>query len=320
MRIFIAGATGVVGRRVVPALIGAGHEVTAVGRTAEKRGALARAGARPVELDLFDAGAVARAVAGHEVVINLATHIPSSARILLPGAWRENSRVRRVAAANLAAGALAGGARRFIQESFALAYPGAGDAWVDETAAIAPARYNRAVLDAEAAAGRFTGRGGVGVVLRFAGFYGPDSPQLADLVRYVRKGFAPMPGRAEAFFPSVSHDDAAGAVVAALGVPAGVYNVGDDEPIRHREYFDVLARALGVPAPRLMPRWMTPLFGSLGRTLARSVRLSNRKFREASGWSPRYRSVREGLPAVVAGAGWADGALSSRTQVSGRST
>jgi nucleoside-diphosphate-sugar epimerase len=312
MRIFIAGATGVVGRRVVPALLGVGHEVTAVGRTAEKREALARAGAMPVEVDLFDAGAVARAVTGHEVVINLATHIPSSTRMLLPGAWRENGRVRRVASANLAEGALAGGAGRFIQESFALAYPGKGESWVDETVPIRPARYNRAVLDAEGAAGRFTEHGRVGVVLRFAGFYGPDSPQLADLVKYVRKGFAPMPGGPEAFFPSVSHDDAAGAVVAALGVPAGVYNVVDDEPVRHREYVEVLAGALGVRAPRLMPPWMTPLFGSLGETLARSVRLSNRKLREAAGWSPWYPSVREGFPAVVASAGWADGASSPR--------
>jgi len=90
VRVFVAGATGVVGRRVVPALVGAGHGVTAVGRTPERRETLARMGAVPAELDLFDKGAVARAVAGHDAVINLATHIPLSTRMLFPGAWREN--------------------------------------------------------------------------------------------------------------------------------------------------------------------------------------------------------------------------------------
>jgi nucleoside-diphosphate-sugar epimerase len=302
MRVFVAGATGVIGRRVVPALVHAGHRVTAVGRTPEKRDALSRAGATPLDVNLFDRDAVARAVAGHEVVMNLATHIPSSTRMLLPGAWRENSRIRREASANLADAARSAGAARFIQESFGLTYLDAGDNWVHETAPVAPAKYNRAVLDAEAAAERFTERGGTGVVLRFAGFYGPDSPQFHDLLKFVRKGFAPLPGAPDAFFSSVSHDDAASAAVAALELPAGIYNVADDEPLRRREYFDILAAALGVPPPRLMPRWMTRLFGSLGETLARSLRLSNRKLRGACDWSPKYPSVRQGVEPSVGGA------------------
>jgi nucleoside-diphosphate-sugar epimerase len=301
MRVFIAGATGVVGRRLVPALVGAGHAVTALARTTAKRDALARAGATPSDASLFDSAALGRAVARHDVVINLATHIPSATRMLLPGAWRENSRVRREGSANLAAAALAGGASRYIQESFALIYRDSGDRWIDETAPVATARYNRAVLDAEAATDRFTQRGGAGVVLRFAGFYGPDSPQLHDLLKYVRKGFAPLPGAADAFFSSVSHDDAATAAVAALNVPTGIYNVVDDEPLRRREYVDALAAAIGVRPPRLMPRWMTPLFGSLGETLARSLRISNRKLRKAAGWSPKYPSVREGFGTLARG-------------------
>ena len=256
-----------------------------------------------MDVDLFDREAVARAVAGHEVVMNLATHVPSSTRMLFPGAWRENGRIRREASVNLAEAACSGGAGRFIQESFGLTYADAGDRWVEETAPVAAAKYNRAVADAETAAERFTKRGGAGVVLRFAGFYGPDSPQLLDLVKYVRKGFAPLPGAAEAFFSSVSHDDAASAAVAALELPAGVYNVVDDEPLRRREYFDALAAALGVPPPKLMPRWMARVFGSLGETLARSLRLSNRKLRGACGWSPRYPSVREGFVAALGSRG-----------------
>jgi nucleoside-diphosphate-sugar epimerase len=99
---------------------------------------------------------------------------------------------------------------------------------------------------------------------------------------------------------SVAHDDAATAVVAALNIRAGVYNVVDDEPLRRREYFAALAKALGVPPPKLPPLWLGRLTGSVGETIARSLRISNRKLREESGWAPRYPSVREGYRAVVA--------------------
>jgi len=299
MRVFVAGATGVVGRRAVPMLLERGHAVTGVARSPEKRAALERAGAAAVKLDLFDPGAVARAVAGHEVVINLATHIPPGMRVFLRRAWRENDRIRRQCAANLARAAAAAGARRFIQESFAPVYPDRGADWIDETVSISPVRYNRSVTDAEGAAEQFTRGGGQGVVLRFGWFYGPDSPQVADMIRYVRKGWAPLPGPAEAYWSSLSHDDAAAAVVAALGVPAGVYNAVDDEPLSRREYFDSLAAALGVEPPRLPPGWAKYLMGSLGSLMARSLRISNRKLRSASAWSPKYRSAREAWPDLL---------------------
>jgi nucleoside-diphosphate-sugar epimerase len=299
MKIFVTGATGVIGRRAVPLLIAAGHRVTAVGRTPEKRAALERLGAETAAVDLFDVGAVRAAVAGHEAVCNLATHIPPSSRVFLPGAWRENDRIRSVASANLVEAALAGGAERFIQESFGLIYPDRGDEWIDETVPLQPARYNRSVIDAERAAERFNQAGGTAVVLRFAGFYGPDSGMLLDLIKLVRKGWVPLPSSPEAFISSVSHDDAATAVVAALGVPAGVYNVVDDEPLRRREYFGSLAAALGVKPPKLPPAWMARLMGSLGEMLARSERISNRKLRAASGWAPKVPSVREGWRTIA---------------------
>ena len=298
-RVFVTGATGVVGRRLVPLLAAAGHRVSAVGRTAEKRELLTRLGATPVDVDLFDAAALRRAVAGHDVVVNLATHIPPSSRVVLPGAWRENDRLRRVAAAHVAEAAAAGGAERLVQESFAPIYEDRGDEWIDEGTPVRPVRYNRTVLDAEAAAERF-GRGGrAAVVLRFAYFYGPDGDFTRQIIRLVRKGWAPVLGSPRGFISSVSHDDAASAVAAALGVPAGVYNIVDDEPLRRREFVDVLAAALGVAPPRLPPPWVARLAGSMGELLARSLRISNRKLRDASGWAPRYPSVREGWRAVV---------------------
>jgi 2-alkyl-3-oxoalkanoate reductase len=301
MRIFMTGATGVVGRRAVPLLVAAGHEVTAVGRSLEKRAALEKAGARPVEVNLFDAEAVRQAVAGHEVVIHLATHIPSSSmKMLMPGTWRENDRLRSVASKNLVDAALAGGVERYIQEAFAPVYADGGDAWIDETWPVKPVRYNRSVLDAERAAARFSESGRTGVVLRFGLFYGPDSAMVQDMIGVVRKGWAPVPGPPDGFVSAVSHDDAATAVVAALAVEAGIYNVVDDEPLRRRAYVSALADALGVSSPKLPPTWMAKLMGSLGEVLSRSQRISNRKLRAASDWKPKYPSVREGWRAVVA--------------------
>lgn len=301
MKIFVTGATGVVGRRAVPLLVRAGHEVTAVARTADKANAMRRAGARPVTVDLFDAAGVRRALAGHDAVINLATHIPrSTVRMLLPWSWRENDRIRREASAVLVDAALAEGVSQFVQESFAPLYPDCGDEWVDEAVPPRPTAYNRSMLDAERSAARFSHAGGTGVVLRFAGFYGPDASHVPDLVRFTRRGMSALPGRPEAYFSSLSHDDAASAAVAALGVPAGIYNVADDEPLRRAEFGRVVADSLGVPPPKPAPAWMGRMMGSLGELLSRSVRVSNRKFREASGWSPRYPSLREGWPATLA--------------------
>ncbi len=260
MRIFVTGATGVVGRRLVPRLCELGHQVTALAHSPDKRRGLARVGASPVSVDLFHGAALESAVAGHDAVVNLATHIPWPAwRIMLRSAWAENDRLRREASSNLVDAAIVGGVRCFVQESFAPVYPGCGDRWISEDTPIAPVAYNRSVADAEAAAARFTEAGRIGVVLRFGAFYGPDARHLVETIRMVRRGWAPMPGPPGSFVSSVSHDDAASAAAAALGAEAGVYNVVDDEPVTHREYFDSLAEALGVDPPRLPPLGDVPV-------------------------------------------------------------
>jgi 2-alkyl-3-oxoalkanoate reductase len=300
MNILVTGATGVVGRRLVPLLRDAGHAVTAVARSPAGRAQVAGDGATALELDLFDAGGVRRAVAGHDAVVNLATHIPPPSRILLPWAWTENDRLRRDASAIIADACMAADVPRLVQESFAPVYPDCGDRWIDETTAIKPVRYNRTVADAEASVDRFSRGGRTGVTLRFGGFYGPDAAQTIELIKYIKKGWAPLPGPPEAFISSISHDDAATAVAAAVTLPGGVYNVVDDEPMTHRAFLDTLADALRVPAPKLPPSWVTPLFGSLGKMAARSLRISNRKLRAASGWMPKHASVRDAWRPLVA--------------------
>lgn len=250
MKIFVTGATGVVGRRAVPLLLGAGHQVTARGRSRERLAELARAGAVTKAIDLLDRDSVAAAMAGHDAVVNLATHVPGAGvRAFLPGAWAENDRVRRAGSAILADAAIALGLGRFVQESFALTYPDSGTRWVDESVPVQPARYNRTVVDAEMSAARVTRSGGVGVALRFALFY---------------------------------------------------YNVVDDEPLTRRTFADAVAAIAGTAPPKLPPSWAAALGGSLGETIARSLRLSNRILRAASTWAPRYPSAREGWRAAYA--------------------
>lgn len=299
MKIFVAGATGVIGRRLIPMLVSAGSQVTAVARSKAKSAQLEKQGASPVELDLFDPHAVREAVAGHNTVINIATKIPSGSRIFLPGAFKENIRIRMEASRNLANAAIATRAQRFVQESFAPAYPDRGDEWIDEDVPIMPGKYIESVVDAESAAQTFTRSGGAGVVLRFSMLYSGDSSLTLDTVNFVRKGLAPVFGGGDAFMSSIWADDAASAVFASLRVPAGVYNITDNVPMRRREVFDILAKELGVKRPRILPPWFSKLTGSLGDTLGRSHRLSNAKFRQASGWVPRVPSVKDGWKLLV---------------------
>jgi nucleoside-diphosphate-sugar epimerase len=298
-RVFVTGATGVIGRLVIPPLVARGHRVTAVGRTPEKRARLSALGADPIALDILNRDSARRALAGHEVVLNLATHIPSSTLgMLFRGAWRENDRVRREGSAALVDAALAAGVSRFIQESFAPVYEERGDEWIDEPSPQRPTAYNRTVLDAERSAARFSAAGGAGVVLRFAGFYGPDE-LLNVMVGVVRRGWSPLPGRADAYWSSVSHEDAAAAAIAALDLPPGTYNVCDDEPLTRRDWADALADAAGTRHPRLLPGWLAALGGPTMELMSRSQRITNARLKGASRWAPRWRSARDGLRAAV---------------------
>ncbi len=299
-KVLVTGATGVVGRRLVPCLLRNGHRVVVIARPSERRQGLERAGATAADADLFDVRSLRRAASGCDVVVNLATHMPtSSTQMMHLSAWKENDRVRREGSANLVEAALAEGVGRFVQESFAPLYPDSGDRWIGEETPLKPVRYNRTVLDAERSAQRFTKAGGTGVILRFAGFYGRDSRFLLEAIEQVQRGRAFLPGPPDAYFSSVSHHDAATAAAAALAIPAGAYNVVDDEPVTRREYFDSLAGAIGGPTPKLLPFWAKWLLGSLGEVLARSLRISNAKLKGVSPWKPKYPSVREGWPAMV---------------------
>lgn len=289
------------GRRAVPALVAAGHRVTAVARSPEKEAQLRAAGATPVTVDLFDPAAVRAAVDGHDVVCHLATHIPPTTQAWRASAWATNDRLRREASRHLVDAALATGVERYVQESVTFAYADGGDAWLDEDAPLAPNPVVASTLDAAAQAARFTDAGGTGVVLRFGLLYGPDAHHTIDTIAGVRRRFPHFPlGPPRSWLSSLHLDDAGPAVAAALVTPAGAWNVVDDEPVTRRQYLDALAGAIGAGPVRYPGAVLARVAGRRAEVLARSQRVSNRRLQQATGWAPTVTSVDQGWPLVVA--------------------
>jgi nucleoside-diphosphate-sugar epimerase len=256
--------------------------------------------AEPVEASLFDAEAMKSASAGRDTIMNLATSVPPTNRIGRSSAWRDNDRIRAEGSRILVDAALAAGAAGYVQESVVFAYADHADQWIDETWALRPAPISRSAVIAEEQVARFTAHGGIGLALRFGSHYGPDSSHTIDAVRMARRRIAATFGKKGAFLPAITTDDAAGAVVACLGTPAGVYNIVDCEPLTRLDHFGALAESLGVPPPHFLPVTLGRLLGSNTRMLMRSLRVSNRRFVEATGWTPAYPSATQGWKHVVA--------------------
>jgi len=288
--IVITGSTGVIGARAVRELLAAGHRVTGVTRSARGRERLERLGARAVEADVYDEASLRRAFDGADAVVNLLTSIPSADRMGDPSAWEENDRLRTEASAAIVRAARAAGVRRLVQESIAFVYADGGDAWLDEDAPVAGGGVTTSALTAERNARELFD--GDTVVLRFGLFVGADSGSTRAALEAARSGASIAPGPPGAYRPIVWLDDAATAVVAALRAPAGTYNVSDADPPTNAEIDAALAAAVGASA--LRPA--TPQDGPMGR----SQRVSSRRLREATGWTPRVRAGTESWERIAA--------------------
>jgi len=302
MKLFVTGATGALGRAAVPHLVAAGHEVRAVARTDAKAAKLRAAGAEPVSVDLFDPDAVRAAVAGCDGVAHLATHIPATRKAMRDSAWEENNRLRTDTTRYLVDAAIAAGASVVVKESITFIYPDRGPDWIDEdvpVSAIGP--IVEPTLEGERIIGGFTGDGRRGIVLRFGLFYGPKNPMTVEGLRLARWRASRVTGKAGDYMSSIHTDDAGAAVAAALDAPAGIYNVADDEPLTRRAYLDAFSRAFGLPKLRVTPGWVVKLLaGKAAGVLLASQRVSNRRFRDLTDWTPAYPSAREGWAAVAA--------------------
>lgn len=293
MKVFVTGGTGVIGTRAVPALVAAGHEVTAVARGDDKAALVRSMGATPVAVDLFDADAVKAAVAGHDAVANLVTNIPPMTKAARPEAWATNDRLRTEASRHLVDAALAAGAGDFVQESICFPYLDQADAWIDEDSPIEHGLVFASSADAEASTARFAAAsGGTGVVLRFAQFHGPGSSHVELFNKIARLRINPFVGPPDAYSSFIHADDAGSAVAAALTIPSGTYNVGDDEPVTRADAGRAMAEALGIKRLRAVPGPLMAVLPSSAKALARSLRISNRRFKAASGWTPVHPSIR----------------------------
>lgn len=294
--VVVAGATGELGRRVLPLLTDAGHDVTALVRGPDSAGRLTASAVRAVEADLFDRDAVLAACAGAEAVINLATRIPPPHRAAFGRAWRDNDLLRTEASANLAAAATAHGAR-FVQESVVFPYADGGAGWLDEEAPTDPAAFLASSAVAEENARGVTEAGGVGVVLRFGSFVAVGSPHTDATLAGARRGVLPMLGPPDGYESLLTTDDAAAAVVAALSAPPGTYNVVEDEPATRDEHANALAAVLA-RSVRLPPE----VLGRVGPAsiLARSRRVSNARLREATSWRPSTPRLADAWADLVA--------------------
>jgi nucleoside-diphosphate-sugar epimerase len=311
VRVFLAGATGVIGRRLIPQLLAAGHQVTGMTRSAERSEQLRAAGAEPVVADAFDAQALAGVVAGArpDAVIHQLTSIP--ARIdprRMERDFAVNDRLRSEGTANLVAAAKAAGAQRLIAQSVAFFYaPGPpGTVHSEEDPLVRPEQAPKPVRRSAAALAtleRSVLEAG-GTVLRYGYFYGPGSAIARDgsTGAAVAKRQLPIVGSGAGVWSFIHVDDAASATVAALETgKAGVFNVVDDEPAPVSEWIPALAQALGARKPRKVPAWLArPLAGSYGVAMMTEAQgASGERAKRELGWSPRYASWREGFRSAL---------------------
>jgi nucleoside-diphosphate-sugar epimerase len=293
----------VLGRPTIPKLIAAGHQVTALARGPEKAAQVQAAGATPVDVDLFEPNGLNAATAGHDAVLHLATKIPPVSKAARTSSWDENNRIRTEGTRNLVDAALANGVGLLVKESIAFTYADGGDAWLDEESPVDVSRLIEPTIEGEQIALAFAGDGRRAVVLRFGFFHAAGAAHTDNFLKMARMRVAPVLGSPDGYQSIIHVDDAADAVVAALqpAVMSGIYNVVDDEPLTRRRYSDALGAALGGKKLHMPPKVLAKVGGSKADYLARSQRVSNAKFKQASGWAPAHPTAAETWEAIVSG-------------------
>lgn len=308
MRVFVTGATGALGRHLVPGLVGAGHEVTATTRKPGKVAQLREAGAEPVVVDGLDREAVIAAVsaAEPEVIVHEMTALSNMGRLRkVDQEFAATNALRTRGTDNLLAAAALAGTRRVVAQGHNFVYERSGgpvkteEDPLDSRPTPSAARAMAAIRYVDETVPRTAPEG---IVLRYGTFYGPGASE--HLLDAVRKRQMPVVGGGTGVWSFIETTDAAAATLAAVerGAP-GVYNVVDDDPAPVSEWLPYLAEVVGAKPPLRVPAW-------LGRLLAGEFVVdqmtdargsSNEKARRELGWKPRYASWREGFRAWVGG-------------------
>ncbi len=308
MRVFVTGATGALGRHLVPGLVAAGHEVTATTRTPGKIAQLRAAGAEPVVLDGLDREAVIAAVraAAPEVIVHQMTALAGMRSFRNPDrVFAATNELRTRGTDNLLAAAAQAGTRRVIAQGYAGPGPDKPSGgrlkteadpldWRPIRSAVqmsAAITYVDKTVPLEAPEG---------IVLRYGGLYGPGASDV--LLEAVRKRQVPVIGGGTGVGSFIEITDAAAATIAAVGRGApGVYNVVDSDPARVAEWLPYLAQVAGAKPPLRVPAWLGRILAGefVVAQMTTSRGASNEKARKELGWEPRYPSWREGFRAWV---------------------
>ena len=314
MKVLVAGATGALGRQLVPKLAANGHEVVGMTRSTSKRDAIRQLGARPVVADALDPDDVARAVAEAEpdAIVHELTALSGSLDLRrFDRDFALTNRLRTEGTDHLLAAGSAVGVRRFVAQSFAgwpFARSGGAVKVEGDPLDPAPAEAMRRTLDAirylEAAV--TSADWTEGVVLRYGGLYGPGTSLDAagEHTEMIRKRKFPVVGDGAGVWSFVHVEDAADATVAAVERGRrGIYNIVDDEPAPVAEWLPEIARALGAKPPHRVPRWIgRALAGEAATVMMTEVRgASNVKAKAFLGWQPRHASWRDGFADLAAG-------------------
>jgi len=312
MRIFLAGATGAIGGRLVPLLLEAGHEVTGTTRSPAKADVLRAAGAEPVMADGLDRDAIVAAIAAArpDAIVHQLTALGDLTSLRnLDGAFALTNRLRTEGTDNLLAGAREAGTRRFVAQSFTgwpYARTGGPVKTEDDPLDPDPVPSMSKTLAAIRRLEQTVTQAG-GIALRYGGFYGPGTGLTpgGDQVELIRKRRFPIVGDGGGVWSFIHIDDAAAATLAALerGTPGAIYNVVDDDPAPVREWLPALAAAAGAKPPRRLPRWLARVVaGESVATMMTEIRgASNAKAKRELGWEPAHPSWREGFRAALQG-------------------
>jgi nucleoside-diphosphate-sugar epimerase len=307
VKVFVAGASGAIGRELVPRLVAAGHEVVGMTRSEAKLEDLRRLGATPAVADALDASQVTRVVDGAQpdVIVHELTAITSMNTRRFDRDFALTNRLRTEGTDNLLAAGRAVGVERFAAQSFSgWPYARTGGAIKSEEDPLdpAPAREMReslaairhlesAVLGAEWTEG---------VVLRYGFFYGPGTSlgPGGEQFEMIRRRKLPVVGQGSGIWSFIHIADAAEATVAAVEHGhRGLYNIVDDDPAPVAEWLDTLAQKLGARKPLRVPRFIARLVaGEAGVVMTNEIRgAANAKAKRELGWQPRHPSWREGL-------------------------
>lgn len=307
MRVFISGATGVLGRRVVKLLKDRGHHVVGLSRSPRNVEWLAEHGAEARQGDLFNIDQVCDLSLDCEAILHLATAIPTRSRTTLAD-WAMNDRIRREGSRVLVEAAVRNKCALYLQQSVAFVYGDRNGEWVDESTPL-PARQLSIIQSAADMEGivqnAIAERKLPAVILRFGMFYSHDSSQTQAMFEMMQKGLFPVIGSGSVYWNPINVDDAARAVLRAVENSSNALgqtlNVCDDEPVAYQELVDHLAQALGARRPMHLPRFVANL--SLGShvvdSLMSSVRCKNQRIKQALSWQPQFPTYREGYRSEI---------------------